>query len=71
MMPYTKITQMVQLHQTKGPPELEIEMSLYNMSSWSTGPNLNWFHRIVSHGALYQICTNGSDAARALDKNCL
>ena len=59
----------------KGHQSSRYEISLKDISSWTTGPNSKWFHRIVPHNALYQNYTNGSaplnkGTARALDKKC-
>ena len=51
---------MVLLHWTGRPLELQIRNLSKDISSWTTGPNSKWFHRIVPHNTLYQNCTNGS-----------
>ena len=53
-------------HKLFRPPEQKVrqrcryEISLNDISSWTTGPNSKLFHRIVSLDTLFQNCTNGS-----------
>ena len=60
MRPSTNIAQTVPNLQAKWPPELKIDKSLNNSSSWTAWPNSKLFHVGFSHNAHYQKCSNGS-----------
>ena len=54
--PFTKIAKMVPLGWTKGPPILNIEKPLNDISYLASGPISKWFHRKVPLIPLYQNC---------------